>query len=263
MTTVMLSLPPRSLASSTRPLLAVSPSCWKPGAELVGALEVAREAVAREEEVVAWEHLEHERVDVDALVDADRARDRVLVADLLDLLLRQLAALDELVEDGVVFRDLLNDAAALEVDAAVADVRDEPARPEDEQRGDRRAHAALLRIGLRLFVDARARALDRVLHQREHVLVRDARGAARAGHEVVQEVALALDLLVDRTDGDGARDLACGVAAHAVGDHEERELLVDEEVVLIVLANAPHVGRGEKADGFRRHMTRESSHDAA
>ena len=45
-----------------------------------------------------------------------------------------------------------------------------------------------------------------------------------------------------------ARDLAGGVAAHAVGDDEERELLVDEVVVLVVLADAAHVGRGEEAD---------------
>ena len=67
----------------------------------------------------------HQRVDLDALVDADRAGDGVLVRDLLDLLARELAALDELVEDRVVFGDLLHVAAAHQVDAAVADVGDE------------------------------------------------------------------------------------------------------------------------------------------
>ena len=39
-------------------------------------------------------------------------------------------------------------------------------------------------VGLRLLVDARAGALHGVLEQREDVLVRDARRAARAGDVV-------------------------------------------------------------------------------
>ena len=53
-----------------------------------------------------------------------------------------------------------------------------------------------------------------------------------------------------RAHGDRARDLARGVPAHAVGDDEERELLVDEEVVLVVVAHLAHVGRGVETDGF-------------
>ena len=53
---------------------------------------------------------------------------------------------------------------------------------------------------------------------------------------------------------DRARDLAGGVAAHAVGDHEEGELLVDEEVVLVVVADVADVGRGEEANGVDRHL---------
>ena len=68
------------------------------------------------------------------------------------------------------------------------------------------------------------------------------------GLVVVDELALLLDLFVDGADGERARDLAGGVAAHAVGDDEERELLVDEEVVLVVVAHAAHVGCGEKAN---------------
>ena len=118
------------------------------GLELVGVLEVAVQAVEREEELVAGEHLDHERVDLDALVDADRAGDGVLLRDLLDLLARELAALDELVEDGVVLGDLLDPAVAQQVDAAVADVGDEAVRADDEQRRERRAHAALAGVGL-------------------------------------------------------------------------------------------------------------------
>ena len=121
------------------------------------------EPVGREEELVARQDLDEEGVDLDALVDADRAGDRVLVRDLLDLLARELAALDELVEDRVVLGELLDPAVAHQVDAAVADVRDEAVRARDEQRRERRAHAALLGVGLRLLVDARARALHGVL----------------------------------------------------------------------------------------------------
>ena len=60
--------------------------------------------------------------------------------------------------------------------------------------------------------------------------------------------------------GDRARDLARGVAAHAVGDDEERELLVDEEVVLVVVADAADVGRGEEADALVLVHRRERLH---
>ena len=89
--------------------------------------------VARENERVAGDELDDQRVDLDPLVDADRAGDRVLLLDLLDLLAGELAALDELVEDGVVLGHLLDVAAARQVDAAVADVRDEALVPDDER----------------------------------------------------------------------------------------------------------------------------------
>ncbi len=47
-----------------------------------------------------------------------------------------------------------------------------------------------------------------------------------------------LQLLVDDAHRQRARDLARRVPAHAVGDHEEAELLVDEVVVLVVVADA-------------------------
>ncbi len=40
------------------------------------------------------------------------------------------------------------------------------------------------------------------------------------------------------------------MTAHAVGDDEERELLVDEEIVLVVVANLADVGRGVETNGF-------------
>jgi hypothetical protein len=56
---------------------------------------------------------------------------------------------------------------------------------------------------------------------------------------------------VDDAHREGARHLAGGVPTHAIGHDEERELLVDEVVVLVVLAHAPDVGRREEADVVR------------
>ena len=226
-------------------------------AQLLGRLEVAVEAVAREDERVAGDELDDQRVDLDPLVDADGARDGVLLLDLLDLLARQLPALDELVVDGVVLGDLLHLAAARQVDAAVAHVRDEALVAHDEERAQRRPHAALGGVDARLLVDLRAGALHRVLEQGDDVLRRDLARAGGAGGVVVEQLLLALDLLVHRADGDGARDLARGVAAHAVGDDEERELLVDEEVVLVVVADLADIGGGVEADGRRSAACRD------
>ncbi len=129
--------------------------------ELFRVVRVAGETVRAETEAIAGENLDDERVDLDALVHADGARDRVLLSDLFDLLARELAALDELVEDGVILGDLLHVAAAHHVDAAVADVRDEALLADDDERRQRRAHAALGRVVLRFVVDARARASAR------------------------------------------------------------------------------------------------------
>ncbi len=142
---VTLSLPPRSLASIDQRFGRGVRLEREERRELLRAVEVAGEPVGAEAEAVAREHLDHERVDLDALVDADGARDRVLLRDLLDLLARELPALDELVVDGVILGDLLHAAAAHQVDAAVADVRDEALLADDDERRERRAHAALRR----------------------------------------------------------------------------------------------------------------------
>ena len=62
----------------------------------------------------------------------------------------------------------------------------------------------------------------------------------------VDQVAVVVDRVADLVDGDRRGDLAGGVTAHAVGDEEQPELLVDEEVVLIVRALSTDVGRGRE-----------------
>ena len=55
--------------------------------------------------------------------------------------------------------------------------------------------------------------------------------------------------LLDGPDGDGRGGAPAGVAAHPVGDDEERRLQVDEEGVLVVLAAPPDVGDAPGFDG--------------
>jgi len=87
-----------------------------------------------------------------------------------------------------------------------------------------------------------------VLEERDQVLGRHFAGPGGARHVVVEELLLALDFLVDGADGDGARHLPGCVPAHSVRDDEERELLVDEEIVLVVIAHPADVGRRVEAD---------------
>src|SRR5450432_1060780 len=224
--------------------------------ELVGRLQVAVKAVARENERVARDELDHEGVDLDPLVDAHRAGDGVLLLDLLDLFATQLPALDELIEDRVVFGDLLDMPVARDINAAVADVRDEALVPHDHDRGERGAHSALVGVVARLFVDLRAGALHRVLDEGDDVFRRDLAGAGGARLVVVEQLLLALDLVVHGAHGDRAGDLARGVTAHPVGDDEETELLVDEEVVLVVISHLADVCCGVEPYGVAQPHAR-------
>ena len=117
-----------------------------PAEALQIVLEVAAQAVRAEQEAIARGQIEDQRVGLDVLVHADRARDGVLLRELLDLLARHLLALDELVVDRVIFGELLEQAVAQHVDAAVTDVDDERLRADHEQADQGRAHAALLGV---------------------------------------------------------------------------------------------------------------------
>jgi hypothetical protein len=90
------------------------------------------QSVARKDDHVPGDQLDDERVHFDALVDSDGSGDCVLLLDFLYLLPRELSALDKLVVDRVVLGHLLHAAGPREVDAAVANVRDEPLAADDE-----------------------------------------------------------------------------------------------------------------------------------
>ena len=120
-----------------------------------------------------------------------------------------------------------------------------PRSPDHQQGRDGGPHAALVRLLLAPLEDGGAGRLDRLLEQRQDLL-RCRTGASPLAKPSSSSL-LGLDRVAKLVDGDVRGDLARGVPAHAVGDDEERELLVDEEVVLVVLALSPDVGRGPEA----------------
>ena len=91
----------------------------------------------------------------------------LLVRRALDLLAVELAAADQLVHQRVILGQDVHLVLPREIDARIADVRDEAAQAiaaaRDQQHGRGRAHAALVALGLRAIVDGAARGLDRVL----------------------------------------------------------------------------------------------------
>ncbi len=203
--------------------------------------------VRAEQELVAGQDFEVHGVDLDGFIDADGARDRVLVRGVGRLgqrLARDLAVADELVDERVILGELLRAALADHVDAAVAHVRDEAALAQQQERRDRGTHAALVGFLLAAIVDGHAGGLHGVFEHPEHVVRGHARLVTRVG---LEDVAPAVDRGADLGDRDLRRDLARGVSAHAIGHHEERQLLVDQVVVLVVRALAPDVRCGPEA----------------
>lgn len=73
------------------------------------------EIVGAEQEGVARGRLDQQGVDLDALVHADRAGDRVLLCDAIDLLAGEFSAFDKLVDYRVVVGDLRDASVAEQV----------------------------------------------------------------------------------------------------------------------------------------------------
>ena len=165
-----------------------------------------------------------------ALSEPMRPRDDVAQRVAGRLRLGDQPGVDDLADLGVVDRDQPQLAVDVAVDAGVADVEDRPVvgapgRDDGQPRGGG-AHAGLLGVlGDRLEDAARWPAASA------------ATTSSRAGRRVRP----ARPAWPRRS----ARDLTGGVAAHAVGDHEDRP--VGQEAVLVVLPHPPHVGRGAGA----------------
>ena len=171
-----------------------------------------------------------------------------LYGDDLDLLAVELAAADQLVHQRVVLGEDVALVLAREIHARIADVRDEAAqvisRAGDQQHGRRRAHAALVGLGLRARVHRTARRLDRVLEHLEDLVGLNRRMIDAVA---IDQLAVVVHRVADLVDRDRRSDFAGGVTAHAVRDQEQPELLVDEEVILVVIPLPADVGRcGER-----------------
>jgi hypothetical protein len=147
-------------------------------------VEVGVQTVGAEQKLVAGQDFQIDGVDLHRLVDAEGARDRVLVRGVGRLgqrLARDLAVADELVDERVIFGELHRLPAAHHVDAAVADMGDEAALADEQEGRNRGAHAALLGLFLAAFEDGKTRGLHRVFKYAQHVVRGHARVVTRVG----------------------------------------------------------------------------------
>src|SRR5690554_4032856 len=120
---------------------------------------------------------------------------------------------------------------------------DKAAMADDEERIERGPHAALRRIGLAGAEDGRTCALHGAFKAEEDgtaLFLRRLR-LDRGTNCAVLEQCLAK--LFRRHL---ARDITGGVTSHAVCHDEEVPLLIDEEAVFVVFADAADIGRGPK-----------------
>ena len=218
---------------------------------------LSREAIAAEHEHVAATNLLMRKVDLDEGLGAERLEDDVAPLALRRFLLGELARLDELLHQRLVLGDLPGDSVTHEIRAAVAHLCDVQHVAEETGNRCRRAHAAILGMArgecVDLLVGGRGRALDRA-HELLGVMCvgRDPLLAHLAQHDL---------------DGHRARNLACGGAAHAVGDHEQRAFraervaahfrlerrivgreIDDDECVLVMLARPADIRAAEDVD---------------
>ena len=138
----------------------------------------------------------------------------------LGLFTRQLAGLQQLVDERVVLGELLHAGVADQVCTRIAHMPERHVLPADEGDRDRRAHAGGVRVGARAVIDTAVGLLDQV---------RDALLAAGSGAALLQ--------------GGGREpgsDLAGHGSSHPVRDREERRL--DHIGVLVVPPRAAGIG---------------------
>src|SRR5688572_1843295 len=216
---------------------------------LRGELEVGAEGRQRHADVLVIHHVAQsvraQQVDIaDARVvllhfrlhrriDAERLGDEVLVRRVLGLLGGDDAAVDLLLQQRVIARDLGKLAVAHAVQARVAEVRDQDLVVVEQAHHQRGAHAGVLRLALRRLVDGGV-GLD-------HLLADHARRERRLGVRIELEgLHLAEQLLhFGRHDGGrhAARHLAGVVAAHAVGEHDQPIGRVRRDGIFVVRAD--------------------------
>ena len=117
---------------------------------------------------------------------------------------------------------------------------DEGALAQQQEGCQGGAHAALLALFLPALEDSDPSQLRGVFQHREDVVRCDAIFVA---YVRIQQVLARLHRVAKICDRDLRGDLARGMATHPVGDSEQRQLLVDEKVVLVALSPPTNVGR--------------------
>ena len=251
----MLSSPPRALAAATRSVAAfsTSPPRLRPGAAdlVVRAPSSVRPSEQRSRTSPGL-HACVLHVHGQVGLAPQGAGDHVAQGMAAGLVGRDHAALDLLVHPGVVGRELGDLPLAQEVDAAVPHVAEVGHVAVDEDGGHRRGHPLVLALLLGRLEHLAVRVADRGLQP--VAVVGDVLVEAEGPGDLLVAAGQAHEL-VDGVDRDLGGDLARGVAAHAVGDHEQVLLGVHEEAVLVALALPPDVGDGLVGDlhGERCH----------
>ena len=220
------------------------------GEELAHAVvvEVAVQAVGADQELVARQDVEVDGVDLDRLVDADRPGDGVLVGVVGgagQVVLGDLAAPDQLVDERVVLGELDDLGLAQQVDPAVADVGDEPAVADHHEGRDGGPHARACPAPACPARRWRSPAAWTPCSSSARISCGAGRGVP-AWCSPRGPPAWPLS----HCETHGRR---CAMpppprrAPPCRRPRRKRELLVDEEVVLVVLALAPDVRSGPEA----------------
>ena len=213
----------------------------------LAVVDLVGQPVRAEHEAVAAHDRQRPRVDADRGVDAEGPGDDVAPRVGARLVVGDQSGVDELLDVVVVHRHPAQPVVTEQVGARVTDVDEGEAlsrrgvgrsggevvavrgrRVDDEQTGERGAHALLVDVGGGRGEDLAVGVDD----GRQHVVERQ-RGVA--------ETAL------QQLDGERARHLAGLVPAHAVGHREE--VVLDEDAVLVLLADPSRVGRPTPAEG--------------
>ena len=172
----------------------------------VRVVDDTREPVRAEQPPVAGLRRHDERVELGVGVHvAEHAHEHRAPRVVPRLLRRDAARVDQALHERVVGRDLRERVVAVEVDARIADVRDDRVVVDHDERADGRSHAGELGLDVH-GVDQLGRGIrDRVA---QRALGR------RGGLERAVEA-------LEARDREARGDVAAGVPAHAVGDGEQ------------------------------------------
>ena len=199
------------------------------------------EAVGAQQPAVAHMGCAQREVQLGIRVDvAEHAHEHRALRMPLGLVLRESALVQQALDEGVVLRDLDGLLVAQEIGAGVADVGEGELALGAQQRGDRGAQAPQLRLVPCAAQDLLVRLEHALLEGRDDV---GGRGLGVQGGQA--------------PDRDRGGDVAAGVAAHAVGDHQQVAARVGG--VLVVRADQAHVGAGGIAQGDAHRGPRLSS----